>query len=935
MSADSRLSDLLLRWEEMREHGQPIPIEDLCRDCPELTEELRRRVQALEALDPLMRLAPTIPDESPTSEGEPDATDSVTAEGEGRRVRPGPLPIIPGYKVLRELGRGGMGVVYEARQAGLGRLVALKTILLGPRATDSQRKRFRTEAEAVARMQHPNIVQIHEVGEVAGQPYCVLELVDGGSLADRLDGRHQPPGAAAQLVATLAEAVHAAHLRGIVHRDLKPGNVLLTRTGTPKIADFGLAKRMESAAGLTSTGVVLGTASYMAPEQAAGKKDVGPASDIHALGAILYELLTGRPPFGGATVWETLEHVQRQEPVPPSQRWPDVPRDLEAICLKCLRKDPARRYADAQELAEDLHRFLKGEPVGARPLRPWERALKWARRRPAAAALLGVSGLAVIALLVMGLVYNTRLRAERDEAERQRRLAAASAAVAGQEKEEADRLRGQAEASFRLAREVVDEYATTLNEDEHAPAEELRRQLLQSTLEFYEEFAKQRGEDPALRVAQGRAYLRLACLTGEFGAREARALALYRDAADTFERLLRKDPENATYQRELALVRYHQGRALRDLGRFRAARESLTQARALQEHLVDHDATSGERQRTLADIWLALGLVEMEQPGGYGAAESAYRKALTVMQVLGRERAPTAADEDTVGDIYYRMGELHLARGEVQQAKTADERALAIAEKLVQGHPATINYRSDLARCCCAMGTILQGEGRTRQAREAQQKALGIRQRLVEEHPGVTQLGVDLAASYLALGRQSETPAAQVDWLSKAVQTLQGVRAREPHDHEARGELVAACEARARALNRLGRYREALTDWQEAEQVAGPDRPTVRLGMGETLARLGRHAQAARAVGHLHAQELSANQLVELARVYALCWRAADRDAGEPRADRASLADQYAVRAAAALSQAGRAARSGLTRDPDFEPLRDRADFRGLLGGTR
>jgi WD40 repeat protein/predicted Ser/Thr protein kinase len=337
--------------------------------------------------------------------GPEEARTAVAGQSrEKQAAAPPPLPTIPGYEVLRVLGQGGMGVVYQARQVALNRPVALKMILSGAYAGEQERARFRTEAEAVARLRHGNIVQIYEVGEQDGRPFLSLEFVEGGSLADQLKGTPQPAYEAARLLETLARAVHAAHLCGVVHRDLKPANVLLAEDGTPKITDFGLAKQLDAeSAGQTGSGTILGTPSYMAPEQAEGQAHVvGPAADIYALGAILYEMLTGRPPFKGETVLDTLGQVRSEEPVPPSRLQPKTPRDLDTVCLKCLQKEPRRRYATAQALADDLRAFLEGRPIQARPTGPWEQAMKWARRRPTVAALL--AGMVLLVIVGTSLV---------------------------------------------------------------------------------------------------------------------------------------------------------------------------------------------------------------------------------------------------------------------------------------------------------------------------------------------------------------------------------------------------------------------------------------------------------------------------------------------------------------------------------------------------
>ena len=310
-----------------------------------------------------------------------------------------------GYEILGELGRGGMGVVYRARQTKLQRIVALKMILSGGHASRRDLERFRTEAEAIGRLQHPHIVQIHEVGEHHGLPYFALEFCGGGSLEKKLAGTPLAPGEAAALVEKLGRAMQAAHDKGVIHRDLKPANVLLADDGTPKITDFGLAKKLDEA-GQTQSGAVMGTPSYMAPEQARGhNKELSPACDVYALGAVLYCCLTGRPPFRAASPLDTVLQVMNEEPVPVTRLNVHVPRDLETICLKCLQKEPHKRYGSAAALADDLSRFLRGESVLARPVGRAEQLLRWCRREPALAGSLAAAFL----ILLVGIVVSTCL----------------------------------------------------------------------------------------------------------------------------------------------------------------------------------------------------------------------------------------------------------------------------------------------------------------------------------------------------------------------------------------------------------------------------------------------------------------------------------------------------------------------------------------------
>jgi WD40 repeat protein len=370
MSDDPRMEPLLDKLFDS--HATP---EQVCAACPELLPEVRRRWQEIKRVRAELDLLfpPSTPLEHRTTYPFEDA----------------PLPTLPGYEVIQILGRGGVGVVYQAVHLRLKRTVAVKMLLSGPHASPNELERFLREAEAVARLHHPNVVNLYDFGEVDGRPYFTMELIEGGSLARKLADGPLPAREAAALVARATEAIQEAHQSSIIHRDLKPGNLLLTADGTPKVTDFGLA-RLGSDAGLTLSGAPVGTPSYMAPEQARGEKSaIGPATDVYALGAILYECVTGRPPFRAETSTATLQQVVADEPVPPARLNPRVPRDLQTICLKCLDKEPHKRYASAGALAEDLNRFLRNEPIRACPVSLGGRLSRWARHHPGLAALTG------------------------------------------------------------------------------------------------------------------------------------------------------------------------------------------------------------------------------------------------------------------------------------------------------------------------------------------------------------------------------------------------------------------------------------------------------------------------------------------------------------------------------------------------------------------
>jgi WD40 repeat protein len=429
---DQQANEVIADYLRAVQAGRAPDRRELLAQHPELAGQLAAFFADQDQFD---RLARPLRELFPEARPQPDAAAPTLAPGETPSQRGARVRYFGDYELLGEIDRGGMGVVYRARQVSLKRVVALKMILAGQLASPEDVRRFQTEAEAAANLDHPNIVPIYEIGEHEGQHYFSMKLIEGSSLARPPAGFRDDPRQAARLMAVVAGAVHHAHQHGLLHRDLKPANILLDSDGQPHVTDFGLAKRFTGDPSQSHSAIV-GTPSYMAPEQAAGSKGLTTAADVYSLGAILYELLTGRPPFRAATTLDTLLEVQHREPERPRRLNPLVPSDLETVCLKCLRKEPRRRYGSAQELADDLERWLRGEPILARASGPGERLAKWVKRKPAAAALVFVSAAAAAALLITGVVYDTRLqRALRQTEEKQEALNRAEQKVT-QEQEE-------------------------------------------------------------------------------------------------------------------------------------------------------------------------------------------------------------------------------------------------------------------------------------------------------------------------------------------------------------------------------------------------------------------------------------------------------------------------------------------------------------------
>lgn len=718
------------------------------------------------------------------------------------------IPQVAGYEILGVLGRGGMGVVYKARQRGLNRLVALKMILGGKHAGEGERGRFQTEALAVAKLQHANIVQVYEVGQRDGLPFFSLEYLDGGSLSQYADGKPLAPRFAAAVVELLARAMQYAHANGIVHRDLKPANILLkghddadtmVDSGldhashsrllpvrlpfTPKITDFGLAKNLQSESGLTGTGAILGTPSFMSPEQAEGKtREIGPPTDIHALGAILYDALTGRPPFLGADPMATIVQVRTMEPVPPSRWQPGLPRDLETICLKCLEKSPARRYESAGELADDLRRFLEGEPIRARPASVFEKAWKWARRRPTSAALIALSVLTLLGAAIAGGTI-AQLKEQQAEDERQRAVVEKSLRDKAElQRDRAERESARAHANFEAARDAMDEFLTRVGDQRlrgEPRSERLQLQLLESALGFYDRFLlTPDGADPTVRREAGWAYQRAGRIR-EMQGRRQDAIEAYREADRLFAALTQQEPNEplnrkgradslrqlasayeADHQREQADAAYLEASKLLerlvtdapDQPNFRVELASLQNSRAV------HLAQRGQIADAIAMFRAALAGLQTTNAGP--SKELRLEAARTEINLAGvlltthrqdegraalesgiaslRQLAADAKDPVYARELGRALDILGYANGLVKQsgpAISAYREAGAVFARLAADHPRSPDYAFLAARAHDNVANTLESGGSLRTGAADREKARTIYRRLVTNYP--------------------------------------------------------------------------------------------------------------------------------------------------------------------------------------------------------
>ncbi len=730
--------------------------------------------------------------------------------------------MFPGYEIIGEIGRGGMGVVYKARQRNLNRLVALKVILGGPLASDEDKARFRIEAEAAARLKHPNIVQVYDVGEHAGFSFMALELIEGETLRQWQAGRPTEPEHAARLVVAVARAIQHAHEHGIVHRDLKPANILLapavhddsgyplppsaptvslaapvsrSRSGAlaplalaPKVTDFGLAKAIVGGSDLTVTGIACGTPNYMAPEQVRGKPPA-PGVDVYGLGALLYELLAGRPPFVGTDAAEVMAQITKAEPPCVRKLVPGVPRDLAVIVAKCLEKDPARRYATARDAADDLDRFVAGKPITARPVGAAERAWRWVRRNPVAAGFLFV--------LTLGLLVTGGLAVALARSESEEHTARAGADVARAEAEQArDELRDALATAQTLRRAAESERATAKLEAERAV--EQRREA---------DTARRRSEAD-LRVAGGviRDSLRELARLPHFEEPEYRGARLkllasgrnFRDAANT------RAPDTEEWLDLIADVSHW-------LGFLEFLNDNQPGAAAEYRAAADAAARWATRapKRTEARARQADSLVNagnaLVNAGRHEDAEACYREAVALLDAVVAEAAATG---DRPGERAYRRHSLDAygqlanvcqVRKKLPEWEKAARGQLDRARELVRASGDTPDHRAALVSAHHGVGKALAARQQWDEAEKQYADAIALREAVRDARPDVPQFATDYTAALTALagfqytrGDPKRAEATYARAVASAVRAAEGA----PEGNEYAVDVAAVCAVR-------------------------------------------------------------------------------------------------------------------------------------------
>lgn len=958
--AEERLANALAVWDEALAAGsQSTPL-----TAGDLPTELQSRLQQnLACLHWLQNLRPARNELAAT----PLPVDKSLA--------PETLPRRLGrYEIRRLLGRGGFAAVFQAFDPVLGREAALKVPRRDLKLFPVLHARFQQEARAAAGLDHPHLVAVYEAGEVDSVCYIASAYCEGPTLAQWLAACAKPPPIrdAAELIALLAEAVQHAHSRGILHRDLKPANVLLVPLGQtsgaasepgpprtaplfnepltayqPKITDFGLAKCIaDGDQAMTASGDIVGTPQYMAPEQAEGKAAaVTTAVDVYALGAILYELLTGQAPFRGGTALEILEHARAEEPRPPRRLRADVPRDLNVICLKCLEKDPARRYTSPAALAEDLRRFLSGETIQARPAGTWERGVKWARRRPAWAALVALTAAGLVAALAAGAWHQSRLSWYNRELQAAVDTANTQAEVATGEWQ-------RAESNLDEARDVVDQMLTRLGttELEGVPhLESLRRDLLERALIFYQGALRQRSGDRPMRRDTAWAYYQVGKIRALLG-QYAEAADALGQSQTLWNELRAESPEDPHCVFVLAEVLNRKGQALQKLGKRSDAAAAFREACDLAEAPPGKAIQEPHCRHTLADSLNALGVL-MNEGGESAASEKTLRRALELSQEalaaaanpLPHYRELPALCQNNLGTVLLKQGRLddaalafqqagdlrrtladefplqplhrlHLAGalgnlgmaqkelGRTEQAEASGRQAIELVRRLAADFPRVPEYRKDLAQHLYNQGVLLRGVGRTKDAEQAYRDALVHLEWLVAQDPKVPEyhgvLSRVLNNLYVVVQRQDLKEARRC--LEQGLTHARQALALAPQNDSYRESL----------FTRQRNYCDVLLSLKDHRAAADA---------AQTLARLDSDKAAVR---------------FHCARLLAWCLRFAQNDAELRPEQRTELAQRYGSQAVAELGEAIRLGyqRVGeLKSDAAFAPLRSRDDFQKLL----
>jgi serine/threonine-protein kinase len=848
------------------------------------------------------------------------------------------------YDILAEAGRGGMGVVYKARHRGLRRLAALKMVLAGEFASPEQELRFRLEAELAARVQHPNIVQVYEIGSYEGRPFLAMEWVEGGSLANRLDTQPWPPGEAAALIEMLARAIDVAHEEGVVHRDLKPANILLVEGGGsrvegkctppstfhappstlhrplstlhPKITDFGLARSLEGGKTLLQSGFLVGTPGYMAPEQAGEKRArVGPATDIYALGVMLYRLLTGQLPFQNDDILELLRALTSDEPPRPRRLQPRVPPDLEAITLHCLEKEPGRRYPTALALAEDLRRFREGKSVTARPVGEIGRLWRWCRRKPVIAGLLATLVL-ILSLGSIGMSWAFLVAESARQAENEKRR-------------EADEQRDRAERTRDRALQALDAMTSSVTGDSLTTQKQIsdeQKKFLAEVLTYYQEFAGEQADDEPSRCRTAGAAFRVGLIEHRLG-REAEAAAANRLACDGFARLAADFPDVPEYREGLAKSRLALGLALHNVGKRPEAEEQDRKALAVLEKLAADFSSKQEYRYELARSHANLGMV-LCHLGKWPEAEDEYREALAGWEKLAAEFPGKPEYRYELAGSHSNLGMLLDDLGKRPEPEDHFRKALALQEKLAAEFPGKPEYRYDLAGSHSNLGALLRDLGKDQQAEEEFRKAVVICEKLTTDFPSVPAYQVALGGFSSNLGgllRVSSRPSNGLVWFEKAIRTLTAVYEQDRRLAEAGQFLRNSYAERARAYGLLGKYAEAVRDMDRAVELSpNKEQPRYRAERAALRLQAGQTAEAvAETAELLKTPNWNAGQWYDFACFYAVASGKLS-DKKQEYADRAMELLQQAVKA-------GYRDAAHMKQDSDLDSLRGRDDFKRLL----